>query len=61
MGRVLKIICIVFPFIGFFIAIGSWLFKKEEAADELIFFCVVGIFVNIFVFLPLGFIIRAFF
>ena len=60
MLRVLKIICILFPFIGFFIAIGAWLFKKEEAADELIFFCIVGILVNIFVFLPLGLLVRAF-
>jgi hypothetical protein len=60
MLRVLKIICILSPLIGFFIAIGSWLFKKEEAADELIFFCIVGILINIFVFLPLGLLIRAF-
>jgi hypothetical protein len=44
---VLRIIALLFPLVGFIIAIILWLCKQENRADELLFFSFVGIFVNI--------------
>jgi len=57
--RLLRIVCLLFPIIGIFVAIGFWLAKKPVRADELLFLCFVGIFVNIILALPAILIIRA--
>lgn len=57
----LRAFCIVFPAIGIFIAIGSWLFRKSDVADQLLFMCFIGFFFNIVVLLPAVLIARAVF
>jgi hypothetical protein len=48
-----RIICLLLPLLGFFIAIGFWMAKKNERADEALFFSFIGIFVSIVILLPL--------
>ncbi len=59
--RFAKWFCLLFPFIGIFIAIAFWLSGKAEKADELIFACFAGLFVNIIIFIPLIILIRILF
>lgn len=58
---VVRIICLLFPFIGLIIAIKLWLFKQDNRADEALFFSFLGIFVNVFLLLPVFLVVRAFF
>lgn len=54
----LRIFCLIVPVAGFFIAIGLWLFKKPDLADEVLFFSFAGIFVFIVVIIPLILLLR---
>lgn len=49
----MRIICLLLPLIGFFIALGLKLFRKDDRAEEALFFSFVGIFISIVVLLPL--------
>jgi hypothetical protein len=56
---IMRIICLLFPIpVGFFVAIGLWIFKQDERADEALFFSFIGIFVSIVILLPLFLLLR---
>lgn len=57
---VIRIVCILLPLAGIFIAIQFWLFRQADRADETLFFSFAGIFVNI-ILLPLFLFARAVF
>lgn len=57
MRRAARIFCVVLPVLGIFLALGTWIVGKSERADELLFFCFVGIFFNILVVVPIGIVI----
>lgn len=58
--KALRIICLIFPLIGFFIAISCWLVKKGEVADELLFISFAGLLLNLVAIPVLLLVIRAF-
>lgn len=53
-----RIICLLLPLVGFLIAIAFWITKKDEKADETLFFSFIGIFVSIVILLPLFLLFR---
>jgi hypothetical protein len=57
----LRIICLFLPLPGFIIAILFWLFKREDRADDLLFFSFIGLLVNVIILLPLFLVLRAMF
>lgn len=59
--RVVKWCCLLFPAIGIFIAIAFWIAGKAEKADELIFACFAGLFINLLIFLPAAVLLRIIF
>jgi hypothetical protein len=46
----LRIVCIILPVAGFVIACILWLSKKEELAEKVLFYSLLGILVNIIMF-----------
>lgn len=55
---IVRIICLLFPLLGFMIAIGLWAFKKSDRADEALFFSFVGVFFFIVIVIPLILLLR---
>jgi hypothetical protein len=45
--KVIRIICLLFPLVGFAIAISCWLMKKGTLADELLFISFAGLLLNL--------------
>lgn len=56
--KALRIICLIFPLVGFVIAIACWLMKKGERADELLFISFAGLLLNLIAIPILVFVIR---
>jgi Na+-driven multidrug efflux pump len=56
--KALRITCLIFPLIGFFVAISFWLLKKGERADELLFISFAGLLLNLVAIPILIFLIR---
>lgn len=55
---IIRILCLLLPLLGFFIAFALKLFRKDDRADEAIFLSFIGIFVSIVVLLPLWLLFR---
>ena len=61
MTKFRRILCILLPLPGFFLAIALWIGGRNKAADDSLFFCFLGILANILVILPLYLLYNAFF
>ena len=54
----MRVICVLIPLLGFFIAIGLLAFKKSDRADEALFFSFIGVFVFFVILVPLFLFLR---